>query len=290
MNRRDLFKAIPALAAATQLRGQSQPKSNCKLRPGLVGYSFGKQMGEKTMTYEALIRLTSELGLDGLDTTVYWFPDKSDKYFASLRALAYKNAVNLYTLGTGIRFCQPTQEKRQATVNELTAWVQVALKLGASHIRVFGGDTPKGATEDQALEWAVEVMKRCADVAGAAGVFLGIEDDFGLSTTAEQTLALVKKADSPWVGINLDTGNFPKNGYSGVAMCIPYATSVHLKTTITDENGKEVKADWDRLFGMFASAGYKGYISLEYEGKEAPETAVPRLAPEMRRLAAKYSA
>jgi sugar phosphate isomerase/epimerase len=118
---------------------------------------------------------------------------------------------------------------------------------------------------------------------------LGIEDDFGLSTTAEQTLALVKMADSPWVGINLDTGNFPRDGYSKVAMCIPYATGVHFKVEITDENGKEVKADWDRLAGLFASAGYKGYLSLEYEGKEGPETAVPRLAPELRRVTSKYS-
>ena len=178
---------------------------------------------------------------------------------------------------------------QQAEVEKVKQWVQVALKLGASHIRVFGGDVPKGATQDQALEWAVEVMKRCADLAGAAGIMLGIEDDFGISTTAEQTLALVKKADSPWVGINLDTGNFPKDGYSKVAMCIPYAVNVHFKTEIAGENGKEEKADWDRLIGLFASAGYKGYISLEYEGKESPETAVPRLAPELRRIASKYS-
>ncbi len=241
------------------------------------------------MSYETLIRYTSELGLDGLDTTVYWFPDKSDKYLASLRALAYRNAVNLYSIGTGVRFCQPTPELRQAEVEKVKQWVQVALKLGASHIRVFGGDLPKGATQDQALEWAVEVMKRSADLAGAAGIMLGIEDDFGISTTAEQTIALVKKADSPWVGINLDVGNFPKDGYSKVAMCIPYAVNVHFKTEIRDENGKEENADWDRLLGMFASAGYKGYISLEYEGKEGPETAVPRLAPELRRIASKYS-
>ena len=241
------------------------------------------------MNYEALIRLVSELGLDGLDTTAYWFPDKSDKYFASLRTLAYRNAVSLYSIGTGVRFCQPTPELQQATVDQVKQWVQVALKLGASHIRVFAGDVPKGATEAQGIAWAVEVMKRCADVAGAAGIVLGIEDDFGLSTTAEQTLALVKKADSPWVGINLDTGNFPKDGYSKVAMCIPYATSVHFKVDIADENGKEVKADWDRLAGLFASGGYKGYLSLEYEGKEGPETAVPRLSPELRRVASKYS-
>ena len=36
--------------------------------------------------------------------------------------------------------------------------------------------------------------------------------------------------------------------------------------------------DWDRLCGMFANSGYRGYIALEYEEKEAPETAVVALA------------
>jgi len=50
------------------------------------------------MSYEVLIRLVSDLGLDGLDTTVYWFPDTSDQYLATLRRTAYKNAVNLTLL------------------------------------------------------------------------------------------------------------------------------------------------------------------------------------------------
>jgi hypothetical protein len=41
---------------------------------------------------------------------------------------------------------------------------------------------------------------------------------------------------------------------------------------------------------MFAKAGYKGYISLEYESNEKPEIGVPRLAAELRASVKKYSA
>src|SRR5690242_4013679 len=34
---------------------------------------------------------------------------------------------------------------------------------------------------------------------------------------------------------------------------------------ISDENGNKEKADWPRLADMFRNAGYKGYLSLEYE-------------------------
>jgi len=42
-------------------------------------------------------------------------------------------------------------------------WVEVAEKLGASHIRVFGGAVPKGATDDQAVAWAVETLKQVSE-------------------------------------------------------------------------------------------------------------------------------
>lgn len=288
MNRRELLQTVPALAAATQLRGQSDTK--CRLRAGLVAYSFRKQFEAKTMTYEGLIRYVSELGLDGIDTTVYWFPDTSDQFLASLRRTAYKNAVNLYSIAVRVRLCQPTPELQRAEVENAKKWVDVAEKVGATHVRVFGGSVPKGATQDQAIGWAVEVLKRSAEYAGSKGILLGVEDDGGLTTTAEPTVEIVKKADSPWVGINLDTGNFPRNGYSQVALCIPYATSVHFKANISGADGTKEKSDWDRLLGMFAKAGYKGYISLEYEEKENAETAVPVLAAELRRGVRKYSA
>lgn len=287
MNRRHLLQSIAALGAASQLRSQTQSK--CHLLPGLVAYSFRKQLGAKTMSYEALIRYVSDLGLDGLDTTVYWFPDTSDQYLATLRRTAYKNAVNLYSIAVRIRLAQPTLELQRSEFESFKNWVDVADKLGATHIRVFGGAVPKGTTEAQAIAWAVEVLKRCADYSGLKGILIGVEDDGGLTTTAEPTVEIVRQTDSPWAGINLDTGNFPKNGYSQVAMCIPYATSVHFKEKIANENGVKEKADWDRLIGMFAATGYRGYLSLEYENGDA-ETEVPKLAAALRRGARKYSA
>ncbi len=288
MNRRQLLKTIPALAAVTKIQGQSGSK--CRLRAGLVAYSFRKQFEAKTMTYEALIRYVSDLGLDGLDTTVYWFPDTSNQFLASLRRTAYKNAVNLYSVAVRARLCQPTPELQSAEVENVKKWVDVAEKVGATHVRVFGGAVPNGATEAQAIGWAVEVLKRSAEYAGSKGILIGVEDDGGLTTTAEPTVEIVKRADTPWAGINLDTGNFPKNGYAQVAMCIPYATSVHFKANIAREDGTKEKADVDRLIGMFAKAGYKGYLSLEYEDKEESETAVPRLARELLQGVRKYSA
>jgi L-ribulose-5-phosphate 3-epimerase len=286
MNRRDLLKTIPALAAASQLNAQSTFKG--RLRPGLVAYSYRDALAAKKMTYEDVIRVTADLGFEGLDTTVYWFPDTSNQYLATLRRTAYKNGVSLYSVAARIRLAQPTPELQAAEVAETKKWVDVAEKLGASHVRVFGGAIPKGATEAQAIAWAVETFKRGAEYAGTKGIILGVEDDGGLTTNAGPTIEIVKKTDSPWAGMNLDAGNFPKDGYAQVEMSVPYAVSTHIKAMISTPDGKKEPADFERLFGLFAKGGYRGFVSLEYEDKD-PEIAVPRLAPQIIRAARKYS-
>jgi L-ribulose-5-phosphate 3-epimerase len=280
MKRRELLKSLPAIAFASQVPAQTQAVQS-RLHTGIVAYSFRKKFESHEMTYEKLIHLASDSGLDGIDTTAYWFPDTSPSFLASLRNTAYKNAIHLYSLACRVRLCQPTPELQAAEVEQCKKWVDAAERIGAGHVRVFGGPVPKGASEEQAIGWAVEVLKRSAEYAGSKGIILGVEDDGGLTTTAEPTVELAKRADSPFAGINLDTGNFPKNGYAQVALCLPYATSVHFKVNISDESGGKQKADWPRLANMFRAVGYKGYLSLEYEENADAAVAVPPLLAEL---------
>ena len=284
MTRRELLNTLPALAAVPSGLAAQTQAPNFRLHPGVVAYSFRKNFANRTMTYKELIRLASEWGLDGIDTTAYWFPDTSPTFLAGLRTTAYRNAIQLYSLAVRVRLCQPTPDLQAAEVESCKKWVDVAERLGAGHVRVFGGAIPKGASEEQAIGWAVEMFKRSTDYAGSKGIILGLEDDGGLTATAEPTIEIVKRTGSPFAGINLDTGNFPKKGYEQVALCLPYSTGVHFKVEIADENGNKQKADWPRLAGMFRAAGYRGFLSLEYEGDDNAATAVPPLLAELKRI------
>ena len=299
MNRRQILGAIASLPmSAIALKaqaphaapGETPAKRGGYLKPGLVAYSYRTELMSKKLTYEDLIHMVSDWGLAGMDTTGYWFPDMSDAYFAGLRKTAFQYGVQLYNLGTRVELSQPTKELQDAEVETIKTWVDVADKIGASHVRVFGGQTPKGGvSRDQAIAWAVEVLKRGAEYAGSKGITLGVEDDAGLSATAETTLAIVKQAETQWVGVNADSGNLPKNGYAEFATLLPYATSIHFKYTVTDENGKKAPADWTRLISMIAKSGYRGYVGLEYEENDAA-TAVPGLCATLRDLIGKQDA
>ncbi|MDQ6678456.1 MAG: sugar phosphate isomerase/epimerase, partial [Acidobacteriota bacterium] len=218
---------------------------------------------------------------DGVDLTTYWLPDTNDQTLFALKKLAYRSGIALYTIGVRAHMAQPTAELQAGEVESVRKWLDVAQRLGASHVRVFGGAVPKGVTEDQAVAWAVETLKRCADEASKKGITLGLEDDGGITTDAERTVEIFKKADSPWVGINLDIGNFRDDAYRQIEMCAPYATNVHFKSQV-HVNHQPQPADWTRILEILGKAEYRGYLALEYESTDNPLTAVPELVSKMR--------
>lgn len=289
MNRRDLLKMTPALTLSAQV-GRLVP-GRARLRTAICAYTFREALKAGTMTYEDLVRYAVEHQMDGLDLTVYWFPEPlTDSWLLNLKRAAYRNAVEIYSISIRTEMTRPTADLRRKEVEEIRKWVDVAAILGAGHIRVFGGRVPKEATEEQAAGWAAEVLAQGAEYAGRKGVILGLENHGGITDRAETIVRIVRQVDSPWAGINLDTANFRSEVYRQIEICLPYAVNAQVKSQIRDESGQLVESDWDRIFAMFARAGYRGYLALEYEAKEPPETAVPRLLRRLRELAAKHSA
>jgi L-ribulose-5-phosphate 3-epimerase len=291
--------AVAALAAATPstlFAGQAPgpapaPSGKARFRTGLVAYSYRLAFEAKTMTYEDLIRIAVDTGTDGIDMTVYWLPRTSDDYLLPLRRLAYRNRVEIYSIGTRVRLAQPAGPLQDKELADLRKWVDVAERLGATHVRVFSGSKPDGATMEQALAMASETLKRGAEYAGSRGIILGLEDDGGLTDFAKETIQIVKGANSPWAGMNLDIGNFrAPDVYGQIEMSIPYAVSTHVKTEMALDDGKtRGPFDWDRVFTMFAAKGFRGYMGLEYEAAEDPVVAVPRYLRTLKTLASKYS-
>lgn len=280
MHRRDWFKTLTATALALPRPSVASDKKAC-FRPAICAYSFRNQLQKGSMTYADLIRMAADLGADGVDLTAYWLRDTTDQTLYPLKKLAYRSSVAIYTIGINASMARATPEQRAAEVEKVRKWLDVAERLGALHMRIFGGEVPKGASEDQAVTWAVETLKRSAEEAAKKGITLGIEDDGGITTNADRTVEIVKKASSEWAGINLDVGNFPDDSYTQIEMCAPYATNVHFKSNLHVDH-REQPADWPRILQILGRAGYRGYLALEYELEGDPMVAVPKLVAKMR--------
>ncbi|SRR5581483_1843174 len=289
MRRRDLLVSLPGLAAA----GAAAPDSAVKgrLRSAICAYSYRDALKAGKLHYDDLVRLAVDSDIDGLDLTVYWFPNTSDSFLLPLRRFAYRSAVHIYSISIRSEMTQPTPELQKKEFEEIRKWVDVAEKLGAGHIRVFGGKVPKGATVEQASGWVVEVLKRSAEYAGSKGVILGLENHGGVTERADTILNIIRRVESPWVGINLDTGNFNREAYEQIEKCVPYAVNVQVKVDIrVGAEGREQPSDWDRICKMLLAGQYHGYLALEYEAKQDAIAAVPPLLRKLNQTVRRYSA
>jgi sugar phosphate isomerase/epimerase len=238
------------------------------------------------MTMEDFILKGVELGVYGVDITTYYLKSSEPAYLVSLRHLAFKNGLPFSGAAIGTNMCQPDPAKQAQELEKIKKWVDATEWLGASHLRVFGGELPAGATEAQGVEWVVEVMKPACEYSAQKGITLGIEDHHGITSKASTILEILLRVDSPYAGINLDVSNFAEDPYTQIEACIPYATHTHIRDVFS-QTGQPI--DLDRVFQMFAHAGYKGYMSAEYEGAENAMTAVPKLVDKIRVLCKKYS-
>ncbi len=290
LTRRDL---IPSLALLPAVARGGTPKlegGGPRLKTAICAYSFRKALGVGSLSYLDLVDMAVENGIDGLDSTVYWFPqDDLGSFLSAFRRKAYLAAVDLPSIAIRTDLCRPEPREQEREVAWLRHWVDVSYRLGSSHIRVFGGNVPEGRTEDEAAAWVAEILKRSADYAADHGVVLGLENHGGITARAERIIQIVRAVDHPNVGINLDTGNFRSDPYSQIELSLPYAVNSQFKVQIRDEQGNHEPSDWDRIVAMFAKAGYRGYMALEYEAAEDPFTAVPRHLARLRDLAAKHS-
>lgn len=286
MRRRDCFKTMAAAGFAASA-GPLKAAGAGRFHPAICAYSFRNQLKDGTMKYADVIRMAADTGADGVDLTTYWLADTNDEILLPLRRQAFRSGIAIYNIGVRVRLAQPTAELQAAEVESVRKWVDVAERIGASGVRVFGGAVPKGATEDQAVAWAVETLKRAAEVAGKRGITLGVEDDGGITTNADRSVEIVKKAASPWAAMNLDIGNFPDNPYGQIEMAAPYASTVHFKASV-HVKGQKQPADWLRVLNILGAAGYRGFLALEYEEEEDPMHVVPKLIARMRDVIANY--
>ncbi|HUZ47266.1 MAG TPA: sugar phosphate isomerase/epimerase family protein [Terriglobia bacterium] len=269
--------------------GSKTLESEPRLLPGVCAYSYRKYLKNGQMTMQDFIRKAVELGSTGADMTVYWFKSTDPAYLAGLRNWAFKNGVPFSGAACHASLVQADRAKRAEVLEEIKKWVDVTDRLGASHLRIFAGELPPGATLQQGVQWTVDGLKEACDYSGKKGIALGIEDHGGITQQASVCLEIMQRVDSPYAGINLDITHFiptpTKDRYAQIASCIPYATNTHIRDRF--DGGKPI--DMDRVWRLFAEGGYKGFMSVEYQGKEDPMTGVPKLMNKVKALCRKYS-
>jgi sugar phosphate isomerase/epimerase len=194
-----------------------------RIKLSLAAYSFRNQFKSKEMTMEKFIDYCDDLLLDGSELTSYFFESQEDSYLLNLRNKCFHLGLPISGTAIGNDFITPDESKRHQQIQDVKYWIDKAAILGAPSIRVFGGGRiPKDYSVQNAYDWVIPALKECLDYAGTKGIVLAIENHGGFPMTSEQVIKIVQELNSPWFGVNLDTGNFQSDWYRQMAEVIPY--------------------------------------------------------------------
>jgi len=309
MNRRTFFSAAAATAAATSIsqsasaagEAAAQSKGKPRNRIGISTYSYWGFDREGYRSIEKCLEAAADAGFDGVELLQVQMTDTSPAELRKIKRRAFQLGLDLMGFSTHQGFVSPDERKRDDNVLKTTMYLEQAYDLGIPTIRVNTGrwGTSKdfdelmknrgieprleGFTDEDGFNWVNSCFERLIPEAEKRGVILGLENHWGLGLTPEGVLRVVDNFKSPWLQVTLDTGNFLENPYDRLAKLAPKTCLLQAKTYYGEGRWYTLKLDYGRIAKIMRDAGYRGYVSLEFEGKEDPATAVPESLAELRR-------
>jgi sugar phosphate isomerase/epimerase len=299
------FLAATGAVAAGQILGADSPAategSRGRIQLAISSYSYWHFSPEK-FSIETVIERAAELGAGGVDILhrqmaideMGPLDAPTHAYCQKLKRHAFRAGVDLICLSTHQDFVSPNPAERHKWMAHTEKCIELAYALGVPSLRVNSGrwktiadftelmkargvePALPGFKEDDAFQWCIDALGRCVELAEKRGVVLALENHWGLTNQPEGMLRIIEAIDSPWLGALMDTGNFLEDPYEKLAKIARRTVLVQAKTYPGGGEFYTLDLDYVRIANILREAGYSGYVSLEMEGKEPAQTAVPK--------------
>ncbi len=289
------FLAVPAaLAAVGTARAADEPAKPRKTHFALASYSSWQFRNQDLRDLGKCIDLAAEMGFDAIEPLHRQMTDEGPASLQQLKRRAFLNGISLCGFSTHQGFLSPSKEVRQKNVDHTNKCLEMCYAMGIPTMRVNTGtwgtsknfdelmknrgiEPPReGYTEEDGFKWVIDGLSACLKTAEKCGVTMGLENHWGLGRTAEGVLRVVEAIDSPWLRVTMDTGNFLEDPYERLEKLAPKAVLVQAKTYYGGGLWYTLDLDYGRIAKLLRKHRYNGYISLEFEGKEDPRTAIPK--------------
>lgn len=261
------------------------------MKLGLCSWSYNRTFAAGKMDLEKLLHVCAdELKVGGIDIIDVHLKSQDPEYLLKIKKLATDLQITISAVSPGNSFGKDNEKGEKAEVDKINGWTDTAYLLGAPNLRIFAGWAPKERHKEL---WpkVVKSIKECASYAAKKGITLAIEshNDGGYLPTSAETLKLLKDVNSPWVKLNLDTGNYQdKDMYEALEKSMPYATHMHAKIHKLSKDGEELEFDYARIMSILKKTNYRGFLNIEYEGKEEEPEYVPKSIDMVKRYMKKY--
>ena len=285
------------------------------MKVGIDSYCFHRYFGEvyphqtppkddETMTMDDFLDFAGKLQVDGVSLESCFFPGFDSVWLLDLKARLDDDGFDrVYAWGhpDGLE-----AGKNRDAFDDMVAQIPNARRIGADVMRVVASSLmfrfePHGPQIDTLVAW----FKEAVEVAEEYDVKLAVENH--IDYTSDECVELLEQVGSPYLGLNLDTGNFlrllddPVEGARKLAGHV-YATHIKDLKPVKGVDAREwyffsstpvgdgLVDNW-KLAQILHDAGYQGFLAVEtdslhpdYENQE--HAAVEQSIRELKRIAA----
>jgi len=286
------FSSLASLAALAPMTSLARERGHNPI--GVSTYSYWGFQRDEFRDIGKCIDLAAKTGFDGVEILQVQMEDFSPAALQKIKRHAFLAGIDLMGLSTHQDFVDPSERVRRRNVEQTICYLEQAYALGIPTIRINTGgwgtrkdfddlmahrgieEVLPGHTEEEGFEWVIASMEQLVPIAEKCGVVLGLENHWGLGLTPEGVLRVVEAVNSPWLQVTLDTGNFLEDPYDRLAKLAPKTVLLQAKTYYGGGRWYTLDLDYARIATLMKKVNYRGYISLEFEGKADPLSAVPK--------------
>jgi len=264
--------------------GSSEGKKDLFFKISLAEWSLNKQLFSGELTnLDFPAKTKNDFGIHAVEYVNQFFKDKAkdQAYLTELKKRCDDIGVtSVLIMCDGEGGLGDLQEAgRMQAVDNHKKWVEAAQFLGCHSIRVnaYG----EGAREAVA-QAATDGLARLSEFAKDYDINVIVENHGGYSSDGKWLSKVIADTKMDNCGTLPDFGNFCVEAgdneckewydrYVGTEEMMPYAKGVSAKAMEFDEEGNCVETDYNKMLGIVKSAGYNGYIGVEYEGRTLSE-------------------
>ncbi len=268
------------------------------MKLAVSSYSFNQYLKAGKMTLTDTVDKAAEMGFEGIEfiDLPKTLPYAERLALAKeLRERVEKKGLSMVAYTIGARLWQPTDELLRAEVERVKGEVDIAEALGAPLMRhdlvCELEKTGDGRSFRSMMPKLADTVREIADYAAAKGIRTCSENHGRIAQDSDRMEAFVSLVNHDNYGLLVDMGNFlcvDEDPVTAVSRVANYAFHAHAKDMLilphdSDPAGLIATrgAGWlrataighgsvpvERCLKILKRAGYDGWVSLEYEGKE----------------------
>ena len=169
--------------------------------------------GKSTVT--DWIQFGAELGLDAVDFSIKFFPERDEKTVNQTRTALEKHGIEVCMLACYSDFTYPNATQRAQELTNLKADILLAKTLGAKFVRVTAGQNHPGIEREAGVRWVTDGFRHALDAAEKHGITLAYENHtkgapwqyWDFSQPTEIFIEILNALSDTPLGVCFDTAN-----------------------------------------------------------------------------------